>query len=354
MSVYTAAPIVRQPHALIGAPGKTDFVKIFIAQELNAREYRTVMRHEQMHVWARHNKRRPKDANHRLWTIAMEMEIARSIYDAEDIETIKAPRSRLKGGYLPDSLEKMDASITLAEDIYQWLLDNPDQVPEQTVCVICGCEDHGETKNDGEPMPAELLSAAKDALEKLEKLEAAQTAASVANHRIVTRPPSLTEEIDAALRVRMQRERSYRRPGRRQHAENCLMAGAVHTPRPPRVEIFVDRSGSFTPAKTAEAERKVSTILRRYHATVQSDVWYFGSDTLSARDIKGGGNTPYHLISGHLANSLPKIAIVITDDDPVVGVERINVGTKILCVPIGCAGTNLAKALGGVDVAISA
>lgn len=346
----TAAPIVRQPMAVIGAPGKTDFIRIFIASELNKPEYRTTLRHEQAHVWARHNKRRPIGSKNDIWRIACEMEIARNIYDDQDIANISAPRSRLAGGYLPDTIDGLPPGIMLAEDIYDWLLEHPDQQPSKTMPCRCDCS--SDADDDGEKIEwAAAIQSARDQLDAEEKDKESQIAAATACAAIRYRPPTLTEEVDAALRVRVERERSHRRPSRRHAEDNVLMPGEISTPRPPLVEIFIDRSGSFTVAKTAAAEYQLRALLLRYGATIQADVWFFGNGALTDRDPGGGGDTPYHLIADHLAKTRPKLAVVITDNDPVhQEVKKVNRHTRILCIPIGCSQTSLAHAIGGVDV----
>lgn len=351
--ILTAAPIVRQPMEVIGAPGKTDFVRIFIASELNKPEYRTTLRHEQAHVWARHNSRRPKDLSRPdLWVVACEMEIARTIYDERDIENINAPRSRLAGGYLPSSIDGLPVEIVTAEAIYDWLLQNGAEVPK----MKCTCSTHlQECDQPGDDMApvnaSQAAQAARESLDAEEVSQVSQAAAASAYTAILNRPPTLTEAVDAALRVRIERERSHRRPSRRHADGDILMPGAVSTPRPPLVEIFVDRSGSFSLEKTARAESHLRELLDRYGASIRSDVWFFGSGSLTGHDSPRGGDTPYHLISMHLARTTPKLAIVITDDDPVSEhVTRAEKGVSVICVPVGCSRTNLANVLGGRDV----
>jgi hypothetical protein len=347
----TAAPIVRQPMSVVGAPGKTDFVKIYIASELNKAEYRTVLRHESAHVWAAHNRRRPKDAKHELWAIACEMEIARSIYDDIDLENINAPRSRLGAGYKPDSIEGMPDDIKLAEDIYDWLIDHPEQCPKHLECCAC---DHSY-KGGEEIDPADISDIVMDIRETLDADEKAKVAQVTSNNvymSIRNRTPTLAYAIDAALRVRIEREKSYRRPSRRNANESIILSGSISKPRPPLVEIFVDRSGSFSPAKTAVAETKLREILGRYGLTIRADVWFFGGDKLSGKDFSGGGNTPYELIPQHLEKTCPKLAIIITDADPAPSNMRaVDARTTVLCVPVGCNATRLSSALHGLDVA---
>lgn len=345
----TAAPIVRQPIDVIGAPGKTDFVRIYIGSELNKDEFRTTLRHEQAHVWAGHNRRRPDDARPDLWQIACEMEIARTIYDDRDIANITAPRSRLAGGYLPRSINGLPEHMVLAEQIYEWLLDQPEnELSLRGKCCACQLGDAEESEASG------LIASPEEAREQLDSDEASresQLAASAAYSLARDRPPSLTGAVDAALRVRVEREKSYRRPSRGREHEDVILAGAISTPRPPLVEIFIDRSGSFTPDKTAAAELQLGKLLSRYGATIRADVWFFGDGKLVSDDPGGGGNTPYDLVARHISLTSPKLAIVITDDDPVdPSITRINKTTTVLCVPIGCVQTSLAHALGGRDV----
>jgi len=344
--MITAAPIIRKPVAILGHPGLTDFTSIYIASELNTGEYRTTLRHEQAHVWAGHNRRRPKLGDQGKWKIACEMEIARNIYDQEDIDTIKAPRSRLLGGYLPDSIDGLPVDIVLAEDIYEWLLAHLQELPEST---SCGSKCSHESCDD--PEDSISIVEARGKLDEKEKEQKSREAAKTVYAAILNRPPSLIECVDAALRYRIARESSYRRPSRRLSGD-VLLKGKLSIPRPPLVEIFVDRSASFDAQKTSEAEQALASILSRYGASIRCDTWFFGNDALSSRDILGGGNTPYHLVADHIVLSHPKIAIIITDDDPVGCIQTPPSDTSVACIPIGCVHTNISGALKGKDVAV--
>lgn len=346
-----AAPIVRKPMDIIGAPGMTDFVKIYIASELNKSEYRTTLRHEQAHVWAGHNRRRPKESIDKFWKIACEMEIARTIYDVQDLENISAPRSRLSGGYVPRSIDGLPDEMILAEDIYDWLLSQPEEsFPESACTCTCDCNsDDGKSLDNDDYDPTITISLIREKLDANEILDKSKIAGSESYNSIRHRVPSLTEAVDAALRVRVERERSYRRTSRREGSE-IILPGKNSIPRPPLVEIFVDRSGSFSHDKTAIAENKLAELLQRYGVTINSDVWYFGNGVLKDTDFGSGGDTPYHLICQHLAKSIPKLAVIITDDDPVSNMVTPIFGVKVICIPIGCYKTNISVALSGIDV----
>jgi hypothetical protein len=333
----------------------TDFVSIYIATELNTKEYRVVMRHEQAHIWAGHLRRRPKALtieSAAAWKIAAEMEIARNIYDEDDIATIVEPRSRLNGIYLPDTIAGLPDDLLVAEDIYDWLLAHPAKNPSCTGCA-CGTKhegEHPETPGGASPAP---ISEVRDALDYLEASDAASRSASDRYAALLRRPPSMTECLDAALRYRMERERTYLRPSRRS-SPGLILRGRRSVPRPPRVEIYIDRSGSFTPSKTDSAERALDILLTRYRASIKADTWYFGDGCISAQDIESGGDTPYHLVAEQITRSTPKIAIIITDDDaPAQDIRATPAGVSVICIPIGCASTRSAAAIGARDVVIA-
>jgi predicted metal-dependent peptidase len=343
-----AAPVIRKSISTLKYPGLTDFTSIFIASELNAREYRTTLRHEQAHVWAGHNRRTPKAGDRSQWDIACEMEIARNIYDEKDIETIQLPRSRLAGAYLPDSIESLPAELLLAEEIYEWLLANRQQNP---ATHTCGAKCSNETQNGTQEQEPASISEVRNKLDKEEAVIESTIAAKTAYSNIMNRPPSLVECLDAALRYRIVRESSHRRPSRRPTCSDVILKGKLSVPRPPLVEIFVDRSGSFTPQKTSAAEETARSILARYGSSIRYDVYYFGNSRLSEKYIAGGGDTPYHLIPEHLKNSRPKIAIIITDDDPATATTLLK-GISLICIPIGCTRTTVSGAFGGRDVVL--
>lgn len=358
MGTFTAAPIIRKPMALMhGLLGYTDHVNIYIASELNSDEYRTVMRHEQAHVWLRHIHRRPVpsgDFDHDMWVTAKELEIAVNIYDEEDLQNIRAPRSRLNTTIHPDLYPELPKEIRLAEDIYAWLMENKKPEPKK-ILIVCDCGEHGPHMgpSDGPRIEInlELLPKVRAELDERENKARVQQASTAHYKSIIRRPPSLISEIDAALRVRVNREVTYRRPSRRHIDSNIIMPGAMSVPRPPLVEIFVDRSGSFTPEKTAKAESLLKTVLARYGSSIKHDVWFFSDDRLVSTDPRGGGNTPYHLIGEHLVRSRPKMAIILTDNDSVYrDIPKIHKNTIGLCVPIGCSETKVAQALGARDV----
>lgn len=368
MKSLPAAPIIMQPLVEIGAPGKTDGCNIWLASELNERELDVARLHEESHVWLWHSKRghdirknEPQKYKHNLWNLATDMEIARNIYSQHEIDIIKTPRSRLKGGIVADSVENMPADLLHAEVIYDWLLHNLPKHDHKG----CGCvmEEATTQENPEQPSPSaqEVVTRLREVKEEKEKVEQdkkekehsrqlqEQTQAQLLALR--NRPPSLTEEISAALRVRHERPRSYARPGKKEVFNGLINKGRKSTPRPPLVEIYVDRSGSFDSNKTKGANDTVNKVLSRYKASIKHDTYYFGGDELRAQDTSAGGNTPYGLIIKHLKQSTPKLAIVITDDDACEDYSKdIPAQTIIICVPIGCANTKFAANSGGKDV----
>lgn len=346
--MFQAAKVVRDSRENIGAPAKTDFVKIYIDEDISAKEYDVLFRHEQAHIWLEHNKRIVKGMERQIWDASCELEIARNIYSHDDIAIIKAPLSRISGGIVPDSIPELPIDIMLAEEIYEWLLNNKN---EQKACQSCDCSAHGENESREDKISrAEALKLIDDAKEKIEssqKSKITEQNTKLNLEEIKHRKPSLVSEIDAALRRRIEREKSYRRPSRKEGGE-YIEKGRITIARPPLVEIFIDRSGSFTPEKTAKAQNALEIILKRYNSSIRHDVWFFGSGKISAKDFSGG-DTPYHLISAHLTMTKPKIAIVVTDDD---SCADIKIDVKTLVIPIGCNSTDFAKKAHAIEVAI--
>lgn len=344
-----AAPIVKRHADLMPAPAYTDFVKIYIDEALSNAEENVAIRHEQAHIWCEHNLRSRKDRDHGIWQVACELEIARNIYTPEDIAVISRPRSRLNGGYLPSSIDTLPDDLLLAEEIYEWLKSNPDKLPQQQ--TLCGCACSGDKYSEGQESKdvESLVGDAKDAIDKKSAQRQTQEKLGAKLDSIKYKQPSLADELDALLRHRVVRERSYRRPSRRSQNDGIIEKGLYSSQKRPLVEVFVDRSGSFDAVKTATAEHVLKTVLAKYNIQIKHDVFFFGNNKLSSDDFSGGGNTPYHLIVEHIENTQPKIALVITDDDASEPV-KINAKTNIMCLPIGAHSTKFAAAVGGKDV----
>lgn len=340
-------PIIRRSTKEIGALAKTDFSKIYVAEDVSKKEYDVLVKHEKAHIWCEHNRRFVKGYNPETWNIACDVEIARNIYDEKDEAVIKAPFSKISRIYVSDSFKDMPKDLLLAEDIYDWLLKNEEDMDKGFSDILENLTE-GRSEKEREEIVKELLELAKEALEKEQASEVADEKTKLALEEIKRRKPSLSSEIDAALRYRFNRKTSYRRPSRREDP-TFLLKGRITELQPPLVEIFLDRSGSFTPEKTAKAQEVLGTLLRRYGASIRQDVWFFGSGKISDKDF-AGGDTPYHLVHEHISKTKPVIAIVVTDDDPVSDVVKKLSKQRIVCVPVGCSKTQLAEAIGGVDV----
>lgn len=351
--------IIRKSRNLIGAPAMTDFSSIYIADDVTPDEYTVLLKHEKAHIWLEHNMRRTKDMDHETWSLACELEIARNIYNEQDIAVIKAPFSRIQGGILPDSVPNLPDDLRLCEEIYDWLMNNQDgqadgagdgdgDGPYSKVCKCSYGDDCDNTERMDRESAAELVEKAKDAADGIAASIKARQDTRIMLDKLKKRKPSLVHEIDRSLRARVERDRSYRRPSRRENSA-LVMKGRLSMPKNPLVEIFVDRSGSFTPNKTAKAESALDVILKRYGASIKKDVWYFGGGRISAGNHSAGGDTPYHLIYQHLLQSRPKVAVVMTDNDACCDFPEDH-GLNIVVLPIGCDGTEFAKKINGTEV----
>lgn len=351
----TMFKIIRQSREEIGAPAKTDFVKIYIDEGVSGKEFLVLLKHEKSHIWLEHNKRYVKGMEHSVWTMATEMEIARNIYSPEDIAVISSPMSMIKGGILPDTIPDLPQELTLAEEIYDWLIKNKDAQESCKDKHTCDCSDHKDKQQEGSSQRAEAqqvrqkIQDVKEAIEQAVKSAEAEKSVLENLKEIRNRRPTLVSIMDSLLRKRHEREQTFRRPSRREYGNDVIVRGRMTFQRPPLVEIFVDRSGSFTPEKTRKAQDALKDILKRYNSSVKNDVWFFGSGKISAKDFEGG-DTPYHLIIEHINRTTPKIAVIVTDDDSCCDFKELPKGTQIITVPIGCSQTDFARKTKAIEV----
>jgi hypothetical protein len=350
--MLTTAEIIVFEHDIKKPVGYTDMVKIYMSDILTKDEFSVILKHEQAHILLEHTNRFDDTWDFEIWNYACDMEIARNIYTTDDENIIKRVFSNIKNGIVSDSFKGLPKNIIYAEDIYEWLVNNEKKLKDFKIDLSDGCEaDDSKEKFTREEIK-EKIELAKKAIEEHTQSQIAEDNTKLSLEEIKSRPPSLTEEIEAALRFRLERHSSYRRPSRRGVTSSLMMKGKITTKNPPLVEIFVDRSSSFSEEKTKQAENKLKKILNKYGTSIKYDVWFFGDGELKSKDDIKGGDTPYHLIYKHLIETKPKMAIVITDDDPVHdSVEKIE-KQKIVCVPIGCKTTELSSKIGGKDVVL--
>ena len=349
MKPITAAPIILLP-TTSKEIAFTTFNKIFIRAGLPAKEHKIALKHEQAHIWLRH-RARMETRDQKLWNIAADIEIAKEIYSINDTATINSPLSVMKGVITSLSFPNLPKEAQYAEEIYDWLEQNAEKVKNYIMSDDLPPENN-ENKTENEvkdaKTPEELIDTAREAFDEIEEQNNAEKAVKNKLNEIKNSPPSLGGTMDSILRTRFDRTPSYRRPSRR-NSGFFIDKGKITSHQNPLIEIFVDRSGSFTEQKTRKAEIIISNILARYRATVISDVFFFGNNRLDKDKVMHGGNTPYQLIAYHLMSSIPTIAIVITDDDP-CEILVVPKQTKILVVPVGAQKTLFAKACGGCEV----
>jgi predicted metal-dependent peptidase len=356
--MLTAAKVFYPPRSEMPAPAFTDHSHIFICKEADNGDRSLLLRHEQAHIWLNHKTRKPdcENLDRAVWTIALEMEIARNFYTKEDEARINRPFSALKGGYVSDTFKKMPPEIKMAEDIYQWLIDNPDERPDVTnFCVCRDCDENEGNEGDEGNEESESSPSAKDIEEiedGLKKIALDVTSEKYNKQLLEKKKPSLASEIDYILRSKKVRNRTFMRESRRQ-VEGVILKGARKLKKSPRVEIFVDRSGSMSGEKTGASVEKLKRILRKYKASVRNDVFYFSSGKIYSHDIPPNGGNPYPLVMAHIEKSKPQIAVIITDYDleETADLKPLSHSeTKILCVPVCAERTAISHLIGAKEV----
>ena len=366
---------------VIRYPGKepaiayTDFQSVYLSDLLGkpqTQAYRTAHKHECGHIWLQHLPRRlafeatlaePLHAD--TWNIAADCEIAWHLYDADDEAEIAAPRSRLRGGITRVHAQPaIDAGCEpYAEHIYVWLVQQQQgqqQGQQQQQQQQGQPVSHDGTANDthavrtgaAEGYQIDPAQAVAHAIGQAQEHDAGAYGETLRGYRP---RPSLAGDIDAALgRPALARVASYRRPARRPaHDPAMLRRGVATVTAAPRLSVYLDRSGSFTAAKTAGANAALARILQRYRGKVARDTYYF-SDSVLPTDTNQHGGTNYLAVLSHIAATRPQVAVIVTDDDPVQPEcgTVIMQGTRVIVVPVGAARTNLAPTIGAKEHSI--
>jgi hypothetical protein len=352
----TAAKVVKLSRSTMPAPAYTDFSSIFIAREATPAQEKILIAHEQAHIWLNHHTRRAPDFNsgeydRKIWDTALEMEIARCIYTPEDEDEIRKPLTLISGGFVSDSFKKMPSNIILAEDIYIWLKNNPQEMHKNI--KFCSCPEHSEndSQNPSEPPSQEEIKQLKLAIKHL--AETISTKGDKYSAQKIIKPkPSLASEIDYIFRNLKQKRGSYLRPSRRE-VEPFILRGKKKYRKRPAVEVYVDRSGSMSGEKTGASIERLKTILSRYRATIKNDVFYFSDGKIYPHDVRPSGGNPYPLVMEQIEKNRPTVAIIITDYDleETEGLKPLSHReTKILCVPVCAERTAISNLIGAIDV----
>lgn len=353
----TAAKVIFLSRSVMPAPAFTDHLRIFIAEEANSREREILIAHEQAHIWLNHHTRKAHDFSQdsfskALWDFSLELEIARNIYTPEDEDEIKKPFTILSGGVVRNTVPDLPEELIMAEDIYKWLQKNPDKQPAYEKFCSCPAHEHDESEEGTEEqeISVEEIDQIKEAIE--EYRDTMRSREQVDRAHITRKIPSLASDIDYILRSRKIRNRTYARPSRRS-CDPFILKGRKKRKKAPRVEIFVDRSGSMSGEKTGASVEKLKTILRKYGASIRNDVFYFSDEKIYDHDIPPRGSNPYPLVMEHLERTRPKIAVILTDYDTssTEGLKPLSHReTEILCVPVCAKRTAISDLIGAKDV----
>lgn len=322
------------------AIGYTNGAEIVISSALSTDEREVVLWHEKSHILLQHTLRLPEaqKVDRFMWNVACDLEIARHMYTADHEWVIKKPRSRLTGGIVHADTEKYPG-CEFAEEFYNALIEQADN---KGLSPIDSLGDAEKETLKGEVAKA-LRELSEEAAQKASATAIQQHKESLARFRLRL---SLAGEMDAVLAYgKAVRRRTYARPSRRVTGE-FLAKGTKSILKVPKVIVYVDCSGSFTPEKTQTARARLSQILLRYRSSVTKDVKYFSDKVFSEVDSPyAGGGTNYMDVLADINDCRPEVAVILTDADRNADLPQLAGGTKVIVIPIGCSATWLASAI---------
>ena len=329
----------------------TDFIKIYLSSSLSTTEQEVARKHESCHIWLNHHLRikrllqEKKTLNQHLLNIALDMEIAKYFYTDEDEKIITIPRGLLNGGVTRKDCEKYP-DCKYAEDFYEELLKN--QFETKNVffndCVnLDNLPEELPTEAISSSSISEILEKTKDKIKELEKVTQYKALNKDYKIKVNNVKPSAASILDATIGRRYYKAtvNSYRRPSKIENSD-FLKKGKLRISRPPKLTLYIDRSGSFDSSKTSQATSKISNLLLKYRGKLEKDVFYFNNTLLVDDPKHGSGGTNYQCVVNHIKDSNSELSIIITDNDPCNITVPSNLG-KILIIPIGCIQTEIGK-----------
>lgn len=352
--------------------GYTDFVSAFVSLAINdTQELELLFRHECSHIWLQHlerflnlSKKEGVNFDRTRWGAAADLEIALHIYDDYDDKIINKPRSLLNGGICKKHCEEYPQCV-YAEDFYYALKNKP--LENQSHDSESNQYDQDNSPESSKELTKEelkeIIDAAKEEVEKeaknlkseIEQQRKQKEFKEIENSFKNFAPrPTLGSEIDIVLgRAAILRKKSFKRPNRRDEGD-FLKKGTASQITTPKVIIYVDRSGSFSPEKTEKATETLKRILQKYRSKIERDVIYF-HDNLFYKEPKSSGGTNYIAVVKDIVKNNPELAIIITDDDyceEECGRIIKEYNGKLITIPIACPNTSLSKIISSKDLPI--
>jgi len=325
------------------APAWTKHGVIYIKESASPAERKVLLRHELGHILYRHTEQAEKLKHHpELSNIAGDGEIAISLYDQDDLDVMNAPRSMLKNAITPEWVEKNAPGCATYVEIYDHLKKNSIEIDVPAFCKMSqeASSQNSSKRSNGSITPREV----KEILKKLESsLEQQATYKQAETRRAVAPRRGIEDAFTEIATEALARIPSYRRPARRGDDSFLRKGKSVKLTRP-KVTVYVDRSGSFTPEKTADAEKALTDLAERYSAIVDMDTFRFSDCVYRGEsNTLGGRGTNYIGVAAHIIQEQPRLAIVITDNDSCETLPELPAKTKIYVKVIGAHSSAFGK-----------
>ena len=326
----------------------TDFTSVYVSNSLSGREERTALKHERAHIFLQHNLRIQKLGNKTLANIAGDLEIAYHIYNDEDNQVITAPRSLLAEGIKKKDCEKYPGCIYM-EEFYEELLKDKDMTLKSHDAEFNKLNDTDKELSESiEDIVKKAIQSIEECVESDESEKQTQQAQSVINKFKAPKPSLASELLSVFGRNKLTHKRSYRNPDEFEDNQDFFKKGWVTEKRKPKLNIFVDRSGSFDDIKTLSATKKLDECLMKYRGRINKDVFYFNHMIMVDDPKIGNGGTDYKQVIDKINADASDLSIIITDDDPCN--SKSGPKSKTIVMPIGCTHTNIGKMFGLVEV----
>jgi len=339
---------IKKFNGLKPAPAYTDFTAVYVSNSLSASEEKTALKHERAHIFLQHNCRMKKLENKILANIAGDLEIAYHIYNDEDDLSITLPRSLLAGGIRKKDCDKYPDCIYM-EDFYKKLLEEKESnLKSHDAAANILNDSEGELSEDVESIVNKAIKQINDSIDADEIEKKQQEVQAIINNFKSPKPSLASELLSVFGRNKLKHKRSYRNPDEFENNNDFFKKGWITEKRKPKLNIFVDRSGSFDESKTVLATKKLDECLMKYRGRISRDVFYFNHMLMGIDPKVGHGGTDYKQVIDKINTDAADLSIIITDNDPCN--SELGPKAKTIVMPIGCSTTSVGAKFNLVEV----
>lgn len=287
---------------------------------VSARDALFIAAHEYYHIVYDHIRRgRAKGFDPVLYNVAGDLIINTHLTEVVGLEK---PSDNIGGIFRDNPLfDGMPDKFNTSEKVYSWLVENNKNPNASDLMGDLVFSDEGLTQEDEQQIAAHQRLEEKDARDAKNRGEKySREIFDVLGHKTADGESDWIDiltalKIESGRLVRRQIERNYSRPPRRREPKGVILPAARHTVQTPRVDVYIDVSGSMgeDPLTIFQGLKSILSAMSVYRPR-----FYTFNTGIKMVDIKSdrfsiGGGTDIKKVLLKIREDRADLAIVITD-----------------------------------------